>query len=63
MDQVLDENHNINLYDAISAIYLGKNFYDNENPSDILKIIKKIATKKNIPLYRMEEGNIAEKIF
>lgn len=61
MDQVLDKNYNINLSDAINAIYLGKNFYDNENSSDILRIIKEIAMRKKFLLYRME-GNVAEKI-
>lgn len=62
MNQVLDKNFNINLFAAISAIYLGENFYDNENSSDILRIIKEIAMRKNIPLYKMN-GIIAEKIF
>jgi hypothetical protein len=63
MDEVLDENYNIDLSKCITAIYLGKDFYSNENADELYKIILDIRNKKDVrfDIYKMNEYGIAEK--
>lgn len=52
MEQFLDSNFNINLSDAISAIYLGECFDNNKRSAELLKKIIDISKEKNISVYR-----------
>jgi hypothetical protein len=64
MKDVLDEKHNINLSKAVKAIYLGKNFYENENADilyDKLLSIQKSKTGMVFDIYKMNQFGIAEK--
>ena len=48
----LDSNGNINLSDAVTAIYLGQNFENNQNAPQLRAQIISICMKKNIPLFQ-----------
>lgn len=49
------ENGNINLKNAISAIYLGENFNENKNFHKLLEHAQHIAQDKKIPLYQVHK--------
>jgi len=57
MDKVLDENYNINLYDAIRGIYLGKRFEENKKADIILSRIRELSKENQVPVYRMMDDN------
>lgn len=52
MEDFLDINFNINLSDAISAIYLGEHFDTNKNSDQLLKKIIGASKEKNILVFR-----------
>lgn len=51
MEQYMDEKFNIDLSDAITAIYLGENFENNTRHEEILERILILANNKDIELY------------
>lgn len=63
MNEVLDENHNIDLSKAIRAIYLGKNFAQNNNADEMYKHILEIRDKNidKFDIYKIDENGIAIK--
>lgn len=60
----LDSKGNIDLSDAIAAIYLGQNFEKNQNAPQLLEQIISICKEKNISLYKKElqNGNVINKL-
>lgn len=54
---VLDSNNNINLASAIRAIYLGKDFEQNNNYKEIKEQVMEIASKRNISVYKINKNN------
>lgn len=50
MDELLDDKFNLDLSDSITAIYLGKNFFENKDSFALLNEVKSIANRKNIRL-------------
>lgn len=50
--KILDKNCNINLSKSITAIYLGKNFDNNNNCKEIRKEIIEIAKEMNIKVFK-----------
>lgn len=53
-ENFIESNNNINLSEAISAIYLGINFKQNADYEEKLSIIKRVVKEKQIKLYQME---------
>lgn len=53
----LDSNGNIDLSDAVTAIYLGQNFENNQNAPQLRAQIISICKEKNISLYKKELQN------
>ena len=60
----LDSNGNIDLSDAVTAIYLGQNFENNQNAPQLRAQIISICKEKNISLYKKElqNGNTINKL-
>lgn len=54
---VLDSNNNINLASAVRAIYLGKDFEQNNNYKEIKEQVMEIASKRKISVYKINENN------
>ena len=60
----MDSNGNIDLSDAVTAIYLGQNFENNQNAPQLRAQIISICKEKNISLYKKElqNGNAINKL-
>ena len=58
-EKFLDSNYNIDLSAAVSAIYLGENFDQNENYRVLLDKVTSICQAKKINLFRkaIEKGS------
>ena len=50
--EYLDNNYNIDLIDAVNAIYLGENFIKLDNHRELLKQVISICKVKQIGLFR-----------
>lgn len=53
----LDSNGNIDLSDAVTTIYLGQNFENNQNAPQLRAQIISICKEKNIPLFQKQLKN------
>ena len=51
-NEYLDNNYNIDLIDAVNAIYLGENFIKLDNHRELLKQVISICKVKQIGLFR-----------
>ena len=60
----LDSNGNINLSDAVTAIYLGQNFENNQNAPQLRAQIISICREKSIPLFQkqLKNGHVTNKL-
>lgn len=54
---VLDSNNNINLSSTVRAIYLGRDFEQNNNYEEIKEQVMEIASKRKISVYKINENN------
>ena len=60
----LDFNGNIDLSDAVTAIYLGQNFENNQNAPQLRAQIISICREKSIPLFQkqLKNGHVTNKL-
>ena len=57
----MDENQCINLEEAVCAVHLGYNFFENTDADYLFEEIKSVIAGKNIKLYqRNKQGNEKE---
>lgn len=56
-NEYLDKHANLDLSQALKAIYIGECFEENPNHEVLLKKVCLLAESKKIPLYRKEKGN------
>ncbi len=56
----LNKNFNLNLFKAVSAIYLGTEFYKNDNAEAIKKEVLEIAKEQKLNVYQMKDNENQE---
>lgn len=51
-DEISDRNSNVNLSEAVTAMYLGENFYNNGNYETIKEEVIQIAAEMKIEVFQ-----------
>lgn len=58
MSEYLDDKYNLNLSNCINGIYLGENFYENENVDQILLELKDMSRETHVPIFWKDKSII-----